>query len=77
MAKIKENKRIQKLRDEATMRKALQDLLNGKAQRSTPPQDDDSDIIITDVIEELLEKRGVVENVRNFVVTMNAEMARR
>jgi hypothetical protein len=77
MAKIKENKRIQKLRDEVTMRRALQDLIDGKAQRCIPPQDDDSDIIILDVIEELLEKRGIVERIRNFVVTMNAEMARR
>jgi len=77
MAKVNPNKRIQKRRTEQEMRNALADFLYGKAQRSIPPQDDDADVILTDCIEELLEARQMLEDVRAFVQAQSAKLSRK
>lgn len=77
MTKINPNKRIQKRRTEAEMRKALKAFCDGKPQRCIPPQDDDSDIILQDCIEELLEKRQLLEEIKEFVQAWNAKFQRK
>ena len=57
MSTIDFDKKIQKHRTEEEMRKALLQLLERKHMLSVPPQVEDADIVISDVIEELLEAR--------------------
>lgn len=57
MTTIDPNKKIQKLRTEEEMRKALLQLLERKHMLSVPPQVEDADMVLSDVIEELLEAR--------------------
>lgn len=57
MTTIDPNKTIQKYRREEEMRKALLQLLERKHTLSVPPQVEDADIVLSDVIEELLEAR--------------------
>jgi hypothetical protein len=77
VAKINPAKKIQKRRTEAEMRKALQALIDGKAQRSMPPQDDDADIILIDAIEEVLESRQLIEEIKAFVQFWAAKFQRK
>lgn len=77
MAKLNENKRIQKRRTADEMRNALHALVAGTAQRSIPPQVDDSDIILTDAIEELLEARQLIEDMRGFTAQWQTKLARK
>ena len=77
MAKVVETRKIQKRRTEVAMRRALQDFIDGKAQASIPPQDDDTDIILRDCIEELLELRQIVEDVKSFASSITVKTARR
>jgi hypothetical protein len=77
MAKVKPEKRIQKYRTEDEARRALSDLCKKKGQMSIPPQDDDSDIILTDVIEELLEKRSLLEQIKGFVMEWAPKLTQR
>lgn len=66
MAKIDPRQPIQKRRTEVEMRKALDDFIHGKQQVCIPPQDDDTDIILLDCIEELLQARALITEMRNF-----------
>lgn len=59
------------------MRMALMHFCDGCPERSIPPQIDDSDIILNDAIEELLEKRQVLEDIRGFVQAWGPKLARR
>lgn len=77
MAKVVETRKIQRRRTEVAMRRALQDFINGKAQISIPPQDDDTEIILRDCIEELLELRQIVEDVKSFASSITVKTARR
>jgi hypothetical protein len=77
MAKVKPEKRIQKYRTEDEMRRALSDFCKKKGVMSLPPQDDDSDIVLMDVIEELLEKRSLIEDIKGFVTTWAPKLTQR
>ncbi len=77
MGKTNPNKVIQKRRTEVEMRAALEAFCTGKPQRNAPPDIDDTDIILGDCIEELLESRQMIEDVRGFVATWSAKFARR
>ena len=77
MAKINTLKPIQKRRTEVELRKALADLCIGKPQRSIPADVDDSDVIIRDCIEEVLESRGLLEGIRGFVQEWSIKLAPR
>lgn len=77
MAKLRPERVIQKRRTEREMRDALAAFCQGKPQRSLPPQDDDTDIILGDCIEELLEARALLEEMRGFVQSWSAKMTRR
>lgn len=72
---VNPHKVIQKRRTEAEMRKALGDLSIGKAQRTIPADVDDSDVIIRDCIEEVLESRALLEGVRGFVAEWSIKLA--
>jgi len=72
--KINDSKKIQKRRTENDMRQALAAFEQGKPQRSIPPQIDDTDIIMRDCIEEVLELRQQREDVRTFVNDMYTRM---
>jgi hypothetical protein len=77
MAKIDPKKKIQKRRTEEEMRCALMDYDTGHTQRSTPSQDDDTGIILKDCIEELLEARKTLEQIRGFVSEWYPKMTAR
>ena len=77
MAKVVETRKIQRRRTEVAMRRALQDFVNGKPQVTIPPQDDDTEIILQDCIEELLELRQIVEDVKSFASSITVKTARR
>lgn len=77
MAKVNPHKAIQKPRTEDEMRKALENLKAGKATISDPAQDWDDDVVIRDAIAELLQLRGIREDVRNFIVKMQTELAKK
>jgi hypothetical protein len=61
MTTIDPNKKIQKIRTEDEIRKALLNLLERKHTLSVPPQVEDADMVLSDVIEELLEARETIE----------------
>lgn len=76
--KINPNKKIQKHRTEQEMRVALSDWSVGSAQHlHVPSEIDDTDIILNDCIEELLECRQMVEEMRGFVSQWNAKFSRK
>lgn len=78
MAKVNPNKRIQKRRTEQEMRKALGDWQAGSAQHlHIPPEIDDTDIVLQDCIEELLESRQLLEEMRGFVSQWYARFTRK
>ena len=77
MSKLKPNQLIQKLRTEDEMRQAVTAIRQGRTHVTTPTQDDDTDIVVQDMLEELLQKRATVERFRNFVYSENAEFAKR
>jgi len=77
MAKIKPERAIQKPRSEAEMRTALANLVAGTATMTEPRQDWDDDVVIEDAIAELLQLRGIREDVRNFITKMQTELARK
>jgi hypothetical protein len=77
MAKLKPNVLIQKHRTEEEMRRALSDLCKKKGQMSNPRQDDDSDVILQDVIEELLEKRSLLEQIKGCVMEWAPKLTQR
>ena len=57
MTTIDPNKKIQRIRTEEEMRKALAAYTLDNVHMSIPPQSYDDDIVLSDVIEELLEAR--------------------
>lgn len=71
------SKLIQKRRTEQEMRTALQNCCDRIPEMSTPPQIDDSDVILNDVIEELLEKRQILEDIKGFAQTWAAKLVGR
>lgn len=66
--------RMQKKRTEVEMRQALLDL-KGNAKKA--PQDDDPGDILTDCIEEILESRQLIEEIKNFVQAWAAKFQRK
>lgn len=78
MAKVNPNKPIQKRRTEQEMRNALTDWRTGNAQHfHVPSEMDDTDIILQDCIEELLEARQMLEEMRGFVSVWYARFTRK
>lgn len=78
MAKINPNKRIQKRRTEQEMRNALGDWRAGSAEHlHVPSEMEDTDIILQDCIEELLEARQLLEEMRGFVSQWQARFTRK
>lgn len=75
MGKINPQKKIQKLRTEEEMRMALYDFRIGQPKLNIDI--DDTDTVFSDVIEELLEKRQMIEEIRGFVQTWAPKLARR
>jgi len=67
MTRIKPNQKIQRPRTEEEMRGAIADIRTKSAVVSKISQDDDTDIILLDCIEELLEARSTITKIRNFV----------
>lgn len=68
MTAIDPNKTIQKYRTEEEIRKALSNLTHRKHTMTVPPQVEDADMVLSDVIEELLEARNklaLLEPLRN------------
>jgi hypothetical protein len=59
------------------MRDALFAFINGKQQLCSPPQDDDSDIILNDVIAELLLARQLLAEMQNFSQLWLAKLPKR
>lgn len=77
MSKLNPNKLIQKRRTEQEMRTALKNFCGGKNEFCVPPQIDDDDIVLNDCIEELLEARTIIEDIRGFVQSTYQKMNRR
>lgn len=77
MAKVNTQKRIQKRRTEQELRSALTSLVEGKAERSTPAQDYDADVVLTDCIEELLEHRQLIEEIKATVFQWQVKFQRK
>lgn len=77
MSKTITDKRIQKRRSEAEMRTALSELINNQHTLHIPPQIDDADTIINDVISELIDARRIIESVRAFTLSFNAKLPKR
>jgi len=67
MAKVDPRQKIQKYHTEDEMRQALHNFIMRQAGGSPFPQDDDDDIVINDVIEEPLQARALITEMRNFV----------
>jgi hypothetical protein len=68
-------KSMQKKRTEVEMRQALIDLVKGNAKKA--PQDDAPIDILSDVIEEILESRQLIEEIKNFVQVWAAKFQRK
>jgi hypothetical protein len=67
MSKVNPHKKIQRYRTVDELRQALDAFCTGKHTMSIPPQDDDTDSILRDGIEELLELRTLRIHVASFV----------
>ncbi len=76
MAKIDARKAIQKRRTADEMRSAFATLLTS-VPRALPQDSDDPAIILNDCIEELLEARAIIEDMRGFVTQWHARFTRR
>ena len=61
MSTIDSNKRMQKWRTEQEIRMALNDFISQKYALHIPPQVEDADMVLSDVIEELLQARKVLD----------------
>ena len=77
MAKISEGKPIQRKRTADEMHQALSDFCNGKQHMCIPPQVNDSDIVLSDAIAEVLELRAKVEELRGWMATWLAKDSRK
>lgn len=67
MSKIDPRQVIQKRRTSEEMHQALDDFIHGKQQVSMPPQDDDTNIVLWDCVEELLWSRALLMEMSNFI----------
>lgn len=61
MPTIDPDKRIQKIRTEEEIRKALSNLIHRKHTMTVPPQVDDDDIVLYDAFKELLDTRKTLD----------------
>lgn len=77
MGKLDPRQVIQKRRTEEEMRSALSSFVRGSSQRSIPPQDDDTDIILLDCIAELLQSRQLLAEMQNFSQLWLAKLPKR
>jgi hypothetical protein len=77
MPSINVNKAIQRSRTEEEMRKALHNFCEGKQTMCVPAQIDDDDIILMDAITELIEKRGMIQEIKSFVQIWNTRLFKR
>ena len=76
MPKINLQKKIQRRRTEQEMRNALLSLVDMNVAR--PALDvDDPDIVLGDCIEELLESRQLLEEIKSVVFSWNAKFQRK
>lgn len=74
MAKVNPLKRMQKKRTEQEMRDALSKLCNNQACIDDV---DSPDIVIQDCIEEILENRQLLEEMKSFVQIWTAKFQRK
>lgn len=63
MSTIDPDKKIQKVRTEEEIRKALQNCIHCKVTMCVPPQMDDDDIVLYDAFKELKEARGIAQKI--------------
>lgn len=78
MAKINPQKKIQKRRTEVEMRQALLKLYDSGGNMACLTADVDSpDVILQDCIEELLEARQMIEDIKAFVQSWTMKLVRR
>lgn len=75
MTKINPNKLIQKRRTAQEMHDALYAFRIGSPELHNDI--DDTDTVFSDVIEELLEARAIIEDIRGFVQSTYQKMNRR
>jgi hypothetical protein len=77
MGRANPNKLIQRYHTAEEMQTALANLSAGTATRSLPAQDDDDDVVMRDCINELLEARQALAEMRGFVSTWHARLVGR
>ena len=77
MAKIIQGKAIQRKRTADEMHNALGDFIAGTPQMSVPAQIDDSSVVLSDAIVELLESRQKLEDIRGWMKTWLATDSRK
>ncbi len=77
MAKVDPRQPIQKRRTSEELYAALNAFMFGKQQTCIPPQDDDDDIVLRDCIEELLQSRQLLTEMRNFAQIWLAKAPKR
>lgn len=75
MTTVDSNKNIQRIRTELEMRMALNDFISQKYSLRIPPQVEDADMVLHDVISELLEARkklAILEPLRDALISEHA-----
>ena len=77
MAKVDPRQKIQKYHTEDEMRQAQHNFIMKQAGGSPFPQDDDDDIVINDCIEEVLQSRALLAEMRNFAQLWLAKAPKR
>ena len=77
MAKVDPRQRIQKYHTEDEMRQALHNFIMRQAGGSPFPQDDDDDVVLNDCIEEVLQSRQLLTEMRNFAQLWLAKAPKR
>jgi hypothetical protein len=77
MTKLDPLKKIQKHRTEEELRSALTAIRKGHYRGSAPAQDDDTDVVLQDCIEELMELRQLVEELKGFAQSITIKTARK
>lgn len=77
MAKVNTQKDIQKHRSKDQLDRALALFNAGKPERSIPPQVDDSDVVLSDAIAELMEARQAIADLQMWMQQWLAKSSRR
>lgn len=77
MPKNEVNRSIARVHTEDEMRQALQHFRDGKQTMSVPQDIFDDDVVLSDAITELISKRSIIEDVRNFMMTMQQKLSKR